>query len=45
MTKYNNKKVIIDETLAVKLSESGEKSYKTDVKIDDGTLTVSLQKI
>lgn len=40
-----NKKVIVDETLAVNLSESGEKSYKADVKIDNVTMTVSLQKI
>ncbi len=40
----DNKKVIIDEVLATDLSESGEKSYKTEVKVDNAKLLVSLQK-
>ena len=40
----DNKKVIIDETLTLSLLDSGEKSYKTDVKIDSFELTISLQK-
>ena len=40
----DNGKVITDETLATSLENSGEKLYKTDVKIDGADLTVSLQK-
>jgi isoleucyl-tRNA synthetase len=40
----NHIKIITDETLATKFSTTDIKSYKTDVKIDDAQLTVSLQK-
>ncbi|MEI6228633.1 MAG: isoleucine--tRNA ligase [Candidatus Saccharibacteria bacterium] len=40
----DNETVITDETLATSLENSGELSYKTDVKIDGADLTVSLQK-
>lgn len=41
----DNKKVIVDETLAVGLTSSGEKSFKSTVKIDGIDLLISLQKI
>jgi isoleucyl-tRNA synthetase len=37
-------KIITDETLATKFSESIELGYKVDAKIDDAQLTISLQK-
>ena len=36
--------VITDETLAIKLSNCDEKTYSTNVKIDDQDLIISLQK-
>lgn len=36
--------IITDETLATKLSDSGEKSYSTTAKIDGQDLLISLQK-
>jgi isoleucyl-tRNA synthetase len=40
----DNEKVIVDETLAAKLSYDETKSFSVVVKIDDINLTVSLQK-
>ncbi|MCX6728813.1 MAG: isoleucine--tRNA ligase [Candidatus Saccharibacteria bacterium] len=37
-------KIITDETLATKFSESDQKDYKVDVNIDGVQLTISLQK-
>jgi isoleucyl-tRNA synthetase len=39
-----HKKIITDETLAIDLADSGEKSYKNTVKIDNYTIEISLQK-
>jgi len=41
----DNKQIITDETLVTDLSDSGEKSFKTTIKIDAHELTISLQKI
>lgn len=41
----DNRKVIIDETLAVELSSSGVRSFTITVKIDGTDLTISLQKV
>jgi isoleucyl-tRNA synthetase len=40
----DNKKVITDETLAVELFNKGSKKSSVSVKIDDMSLTISLQK-
>jgi isoleucyl-tRNA synthetase len=40
----DNEKVITDETLAIELSNNGEKSFSAAVKIDGVNLTVSIQK-
>jgi isoleucyl-tRNA synthetase len=40
----DNRKVIVDETLATDFSDNGQKSFTATVKIDDSNLTISLQK-
>lgn len=40
----DNKKVIVDETLTLELSDSGSKSYAVDARIDESKMTISLQK-
>jgi isoleucyl-tRNA synthetase len=40
----SHNKIITDETLTTKFSDSGTKNYSVDVKIDNAQLTISLQK-
>ncbi len=40
----DNKKVIVDETLAVEFSDHGKKNYLTTVKIDGIDMTVSISR-
>lgn len=40
----DNEQTITDETLAIELSDTGEKEYKTNVKVEGSDLTISLEK-